>query len=91
MPFLHHTGRGSTKPERILETYLSEAPLGFKSFSNAIPIWIKEKLFLKKTLIDNFSNFYNIKDKSLIESKILFAEHHVSHSASAFYPSPFKE
>tara|TARA_Y100000817_G_scaffold33160_2_gene23014 strand:- start:566 stop:2380 length:1815 start_codon:yes stop_codon:yes gene_type:complete len=77
------------KFERILETYLSEAPLGFKSFSNAIPIWIKEKLFLKKTLIDNFSNFYNIKDKSLIESKILFAEHHVSHSASAFYPSPF--
>ena len=77
------------KFERILETYLSEAPLGFKSFSNAIPIWIKEKLFLKKTLIDNFSNFYKIKDKSLIESKILFAEHHVSHSASAFYPSPF--
>ena len=77
------------KFERILETYLSEAPLGFKSVSDAIPIWIKEKLFLKKTLIDNFSNFYNIKDKSLIESKILFAEHHVSHSASAFYPSPF--
>ena len=77
------------KFERILETYLSEAPLGFKSFSNAIPIWIKEKLFLKKTIIDNISNFYKIKDKSLIESKILFAEHHVSHSASAFYPSPF--
>ena len=77
------------KFERILETYLSEAPRGLKSFSNAIPIWIKEKLFLKKTIIDNICNFYKIKDKSLIESKILFAEHHVSHSASAFYPSPF--
>tara|TARA_X000001036_G_scaffold420238_1_gene440876 strand:- start:476 stop:2287 length:1812 start_codon:yes stop_codon:yes gene_type:complete len=77
------------KFERILETYLSEAPRGFKSFSKAIPIWIKEKLFLKKTIIDNFYKFYKIKNKSTIESKLLFSEHHISHSASAFYPSPF--
>ena len=77
------------KFERILETYLSEAPRGFKSFSKAIPVWIKEKLFLKKTIIDNFYKFYEIKNKSIIESKLLFAEHHISHSASAFYPSPF--
>ena len=77
------------KFERILETYLSEAPRGFKSFSKAIPIWIKEKLFLKKTIIDNFYKFYEIKNKFIIESKLLFAEHHISHAASAFYPSPF--
>jgi len=79
------------KFERILETYLSEAPRGFKSFSKAIPLWIKEKLFLKKTLIDNFCNYYKInkKNKYIIESKLLFAEHHVSHASSAFYPSPF--
>ena len=77
------------KFERILETYLSEAPRGFKSFSKAIPVWIKEKLFLKKTIIDNFYKFYEIKNKFIIESKLLFAEHHISHAASAFYPSPF--
>jgi len=79
------------KFERILKTYLSEAPRGFKSFSKAIPLWIKEKLFLKKTLIDNFCNYYEInkKKKYIIESKLLFAEHHISHASSAFYPSPF--
>ena len=79
------------KFERILETYLSEAPKGFKSFSKAIPLWIKEKLFLKKTLLDNFCNYYEInkKNKYIIESKLLFSEHHISHASSAFYPSPF--
>ena len=76
------------KFERLVETYLSFAPRGFKSFVKAIPLWIKEKLFQKQNLkeeleaIGPFSNF---------EKRILFTEHHQSHAASAFYPSPFEE
>ncbi len=75
------------KFERLLETYLSFAPKGFQSFKLAIPIWLKEKLFLKKTLIDNLKKICN--DDNLVK-KIKFSEHHLSHSASAFFPSPFE-
>ena len=76
------------KFERLLETYLAFAPVGFKSFSLAMPIWLRQKLFQKKYLFDLLreqdSNFNDIK-------KIKFSEHHFSHAASAFYPSPFDE
>ena len=76
------------KFERLLETYLAFAPKGFKSFSLAMPIWLREKLFQKKFLFDYLQeldlNFTDIK-------KIKFSEHHYSHAASAFYPSPFDE
>ena len=76
------------KFERLLETYLAFAPSGFKSFSLAMPIWLREKLFQKKYLFDHLqeldNNFKDIK-------KIKFSEHHYSHAASAFYPSPFEE
>lgn len=92
------------KFERLLETYLSEAPVGFRSFLTAIPVWLKEKLFLKDTLIKEFSNLvikqnnFDSSDKkkvseikNQISEKLLFGEHHGSHAASAFYPSPFEE
>ena len=75
------------KFERLLETYVAFAPRGFKSFSKAMPIWLREKLFQKKLIFDYLkSHDKNFKD----ESKILFSEHHLSHAASAFYPSPFE-
>ena len=76
------------KFERLLETYLSFAPRGVRSFMTAIPVWLKEKLFLKKLIYDELSEIgaYNKKDLNL-----LFPEHHLSHAASAFYPSPFEE
>ncbi len=69
------------KFERILETYLTFAPIGIKSFLKAMPLWIKEKLWIKEL----------IKKDLGYEGKILFPEHHESHAASAFYPSPFQE
>ena len=76
------------KFERLLETYVAFAPRGFKSFSIAMPIWLREKLFQKKFLFDNLKQHdKNFKDIN----KINFSEHHYSHAASAFYPSPFKE
>ena len=76
------------KFERILETYLAFAPAGFKSFSMSMPIWLREKLFQKKYLFDQLKNH----DKNFTDiDKIKFSEHHFSHAASAFYPSPFKE
>jgi len=76
------------KFERLLETYVAFAPRGFKSFSRAIPIWLKEKLFQKKMIFDLLKQHdENFKD----ENKILFSEHHLSHAASAFFPSPFEE
>jgi len=77
------------KFERLIETYLSYAPKGFSSFIAAMPIWLKEKLFLKKTLKRELSELFEIKQKYL--PKLLFNEHHRSHAASAFYPSPFKK
>jgi carbamoyltransferase len=88
------------KFERLLETYLAEAPRGFKSFTMAIPIWLKEKLFLKDTLIKEFAKLQigENTDKSElkkikleIENKLLFGEHHGSHASSCFYPSPFED
>jgi carbamoyltransferase len=76
------------KFERLLETYVAFAPKGFVSFSRAMPIWLKEKLFQKKLLIDNLKK-NRLSD--LNEDKIFFSEHHMSHAASAFYPSPFDE
>lgn len=76
------------KFERLLETYYAFAPKGIKSFIASMPVWIKEKLLLKKTLFDELSEIENIDKKKI---KILFSEHHLSHAGSAFFPSPFKE
>src|SRR5262249_32350326 len=76
------------KFERLLETYLAFAPRGFSSFRRAIPIWIREKLFQKDMLCKQLGEV----DSALgAPEKLLFAEHHYSHAASAFYPSPFEE
>ena len=76
------------KFERLLETYVAFAPRCFKSFSKAMPIWLKEKLFQKKFLLNELKkhdqNFNN-------EEKIYFSDHHLSHAASAFFPSPFED
>ena len=76
------------KFERLLETYVAFAPKGFQSFSRAMPIWLKEKLFQKKFIFDYLKN---IDTSFEDDSKLLFSEHHLSHAASAFYPSPFEE
>ena len=76
------------KFERLLETYVAFAPQGFKSFCKAMPIWLKDKLFQKKML---FNNLKNHDDKFTDENKIFFSDHHLSHAASAFFPSPFNE
>ncbi|WP_406644761.1 carbamoyltransferase [Aliisedimentitalea scapharcae] len=76
------------KFERLLETYVANAPRGFKSFRTAIPIWLKEKLF-QKSLLQN--ELKEISPGTKTRDKLLFAEHHFSHAASAFYPSPFEE
>ena len=76
------------KFERLLETYVAFAPQGFESFVKAMPIWLREKLFQKKMIIDYLKNH---DDNFTNENKILFSEHHLSHASSAFYPSPFEE
>lgn len=76
------------KFERLLETYVAYAPQGFKSFLMAMPVWLKEKLYLKSLLRKNLSGLGGIKVKEL--PPLLFAEHHQSHAASAFFPSPFE-
>ena len=76
------------KFERLIETYLAFVPRGFNSFRMAMPIWIKEKLFQKTMLRNEFRKFDPAFDW---EEKLLFSEHHLSHAASAFYPSPFEE
>ena len=76
------------KFERLLETYLAFAPRGFRSFRMAIPLWIKEKLFQKRLLRDELRRFAPGVDW---ESRLLFAAHHASHAASAYYASPFDE
>lgn len=77
------------KFERLLETYFACAPLGFQSFSRALPVWLKEKLFLKKALKEGLSEIDGCSIKEL--PQLLFGEHHQSHAASAFFPSPYKE
>jgi carbamoyltransferase len=76
------------KFDRLLETYLSYAPRGFRSFLTAMPIWIKEKLYLKDTLKNNLATLGGCRKQSM--PPLLFTEHHQSHAASAFYPSPFE-
>ncbi len=73
------------KFERLLETYHAFAPKGLKSFLTSVPVWIKEKLFMKKMLRDELAKICDEK------VTLLFPEHHLSHAASAFFPSPFKE
>ena len=75
------------KFERLLETYLSYAPRGFRSFLAAMPIWLKEKLYLKETLKRELCEIGDMKRNML--PNLLFAEHHQSHAASAFYFSPY--
>ena len=76
------------KFERLLETYVAMAPKGFVQFSKAMPTWLKEKLFQKKMLF----NLLKKHDKKFNDAKkIFFSEHHLSHAASAFFPSPFEE
>ena len=76
------------KFERLLETYVAFAPKGFKSFCKSMPIWLKEKLFQKKLLLNELKKHdENFND----EKKLFFSEHHLSHATSAFYPSPFEE
>lgn len=77
------------KFERLLETYLSYAPKGFRSFLTAMPIWLKEKLYLKTTLKREMAELGGCKVKEL--PALMFAEHHQSHAASAFFPSPFEK
>ena len=76
------------KFERLLETYVAFAPRGFRSFSSSMPIWLREKLF-QKNLLMSFLKKHDINFKD--EKKIFFSEHHMSHAASAFFPSPFDE
>lgn len=76
------------KFERLLETYYAFAPQGLSSFITAIPVWIKDKVMLKALLLDELSGLGGI-DRTTI--KLLFPEHHLSHAASAFFPSPFQD
>ena len=76
------------KFERLLETYLLRAPIGFNSFKKAMPLWSKEKIFQKQLIIKKLNE---IDETFVDKKKILFSEHHLSHAASAFYPSPFNE
>ena len=77
------------KFERLLETYLGYAPKGIRSFTAAMPVWLKEKLYLKSTLKKELSELAKCKIDQL--PPLLFAQHHQSHAASAFYPSPYEE
>ena len=77
------------KFERLLETYLAYAPRGLRSFLMAMPIWLKEKLFLKETLKRELSKLSGINKKDL--PNLMFTEHHQAHAASAFFPSPYKK
>ena len=75
------------KFERLLETYLAFAPTGFRSFAKAMPVWIKDKLFQKSALIKELKS--TLDESVDWRERLLFAEHHLSHAASAYYPSPF--
>jgi len=75
------------KFERLLETYVAFAPKGLQSFRMAMPVWLREKLFLKDMLIKEIKKV----DKNFDDNKLMFGEHHFSHAASAFYASPFEE
>jgi carbamoyltransferase len=77
------------KFERLLETYVDVAPKGIQSFLAAMPVWLKEKLFLKSLLQDELLSLNGISSKAALP-QVLFGEHHESHASSAFYPSPFQ-
>jgi len=81
LDFISFYDKPFLKFERILETYLAYAPIGIKSFLTAMPLWIKKKLWIKEL----------IKDELNFNGEIIFPEHHESHAASAFFPSPFQE
>ena len=76
------------KFERLLETYLAFAPKGFTSFAKAMPVWIKDKLFQKSALIKELKS--TLDENVEWRERLLFSEHHLSHAASAYYPSPFE-
>ena len=76
------------KFERLLETYLAFAPKGFNSFAKAMPLWIKDKLFQKSALINELKS--TLDDNVNWRERLLFSEHHLSHAASAYFPSPFE-
>ena len=76
------------KFERLLETYYAFAPKGVQSFITSMPVWLKEKVFLKKLIHDSMSGIEGYNKKTV---RLLFPEHHLSHAASTFYPSPFEE
>src|SRR3954447_9161050 len=71
-----------TKFDRLLETYLAYAPAGFKSFRLAMPLWLKDKLHMRRTLSEHL--------KAARSARLVFTDHHESHAASAFFPSPFE-
>ena len=73
--------------ERLLETYVAFAPKGFQSFRFTMPIWLRDKLFLKNMLIKEIKK----KDANFDSKKLMFSEHHFSHAASAFFASPYEE
>jgi carbamoyltransferase len=75
------------KFERLIETYLAFAPRGFGSFREALPVWVKDKLFQRNTILKALKE---LDPECDWEAKLLFSEHHLSHAASAFYPSPFQ-
>jgi carbamoyltransferase len=75
------------KFERLLETYLAFAPRGFESFRAALPVWVKDKLFQRTQILKELSR---LDSKAKWDEKLLFSEHHLSHAASAYYPSPFE-
>ena len=76
------------KFERLLETYLAYAPSGFRSFLYSMPVWLKDKLYLKTVLKNELARLAGCRLAAL--PRLLFAEHHQSHAASAFFPSPFR-
>lgn len=77
------------KFERLFETYLAYAPVGFQSFATALPIWLKDKLFQKSVIAKQLVEMWG--DSVDWTARLLFSEHHLSHAASAFFPSPFEE
>ncbi len=79
------------KFERLLETYYAFAPRGLRSFLAAMPVWIKEKLLLKNLILEELAQIGGLNKKARNAIQLLFPEHHLSHAASAFFPSPFDE
>jgi carbamoyltransferase len=77
------------KFERLLETYLAFAPMGFKSFASSLPLWLNDKLFQKRVIISALQDAFGREIDWV--GKLLFSEHHLSHAASAFFPSPFEK